>query len=140
MIIYGNLKKKYRDALDFFVSTIFSHQMYRNLSVRVAFKNNLDALHGLIYVEDYNSAGKPRSFVIEVNRKDPEDEIIQTLAHEVVHMRQYAYGYLNEEMSSWMGEKVNSDKMNYFEQPWEIEAIDVGNLIYYLYSTEQSTK
>lgn len=133
MIIYGNLKKNYREALDFFVATLFSRQMYKHLSVKVAFKNNLDTIHGLIYIDDYNTTGKPRSFVIEVNRKDPENEIIQTLAHEVVHMRQYVYGHLNENMSYWKGKKVNSDKINYFDQPWEIEAIAVGNLLYDLF-------
>jgi len=107
--------------------------MYRHLKVRVSFKGNLDPINGLVYVEDYNASNKPRSFIIEVNKKDPEEEIVKTLAHEVVHIYQYAYGELNEEMSLWKGKKVDQSKIDYFEQPWEKEAAEVGEFLYESY-------
>lgn len=133
MIILGNLKKKYREALVYFVKSSFPHQMWRNLEIRVSFKKNLGRVHGLVYIEDYNYSNEPRSFVIEVNKSDPEEEIIKTLAHEVEHIRQYVYGELNEEMTFWKGRKVNPDKMNYYEQPWEKEANKIGDLMYSFY-------
>lgn len=133
MIVHGRIKKKYRDALEYFAKSTFSPQMHRHLQVRIAFKNNLGFYHGLVYVDDYNSKNKPRSFVIEINRRDPEEEVLKTLAHEVVHIRQFAYGELNEEMTHWKGKKLTWKQMNYLEQPWEKEASRLGELMYYFY-------
>jgi hypothetical protein len=50
-----------------------------------------------------------------------------------VHIYQYAYGELNEEMSLWKGKKVDQSKIDYFEQPWEKEAAEVGEFLYESY-------
>jgi hypothetical protein len=50
------------------------------------------------------------------------DSII-TLAHEMVHVKQYARGQVthskNKKARYWMGKKV---KAEYYDQPWEVEA------------------
>jgi hypothetical protein len=56
-----------------------------------------------------------------------------TLAHEMVHVRQYAKMELNEEMNRWHGEYVNTDLIPYHEQPWEIEAYDLGDRLFKQY-------
>jgi hypothetical protein len=76
---------------------------------------------GIVIVEDYNALGVPNHFIIELHR-DTEEEMLKTLAHELVHCLQYSRGELNEEMTMWRGRKVDSDSMSYYEQPWEIEA------------------
>lgn len=45
----------------------------------------------------------------------------------MVHLKQYAKGELKDifrpaRMVKWLGEKYDSDNMDYWEQPWEIEA------------------
>jgi predicted metallopeptidase len=72
----------------------------------------------------------PISFVIEVRQTDSEEEKLKTLAHEMVHVRQYIRGELNEEMSVWRGKKVDSDEIPYAEQPWEIEAESIAHKLY----------
>lgn len=54
------------------------------------------------------------------------DKLLQTLAHEMVHVKQYAKGQLKvvypkrgNPYFSWLGKKVKS---NYYESPWELEA------------------
>jgi hypothetical protein len=44
---------------------------------------------------------------------------METVAHEMVHVKQYAKGELTEQ--SWQGKLINP-KQEYWDQPWEIEA------------------
>lgn len=138
MIISGKLKKRYRQALNFYASKVFTPQLSKHVEVRVRFRDLGKHLNGHVIVEDYNVAGYPRTFIIEVNRNDPEDEILKTLAHELIHCRQYAKQELNEEMSVWRGERIDADELPYDEQPWEIEAEMTGLLLYeYFIDTER---
>jgi len=128
MIVHGKLSKPQLSALDFFADALLTRQLKKYIIVRVIFRKDMDCL-GLTEVEDYNSSGKPREFILEINRKQSGQEILRTLAHEMVHVRQYAYGELNEEATRWCGEKCARD-LAYHEQPWEIQANDVGDIIY----------
>jgi hypothetical protein len=130
MVIQNRLKKQYQQALTFYASKLFTPQLNKNIEVRVRFCNFEDNLKGIAIVDDYNASGKPRSFTIEVNRNESQSEILKTLAHELVHCRQYAQSELNEEMTVWHGKKINSDEMPYEEQPWEIEAEMMGLFLY----------
>lgn len=54
------------------------------------------------------------------------DQLIQTMAHEMVHVKQYAKGQLKvvypkrgDPYFTWLGKR---SKKNYFESPWELEA------------------
>lgn len=81
-------------------------------------------------VDDYNAKGLPRYFTVEVKRDLSEKEKLRSIAHELVHIRQYATGQLNEEMTLWEGQSVNPDVIPYLEQPWEIEAYALGDKLY----------
>ena len=68
----------------------------------------------------------PRSFFIMLNPYE-ETSILQTLAHELVHVAQFATGQLKmfKTFSRWDGKKFNGkkDEMDdYYDSPWEIEA------------------
>lgn len=130
MNITGKLKKRYQRALHFYASKLFTAQLSKHIEVRVSFRKLDQAYHGHVVVDDYNVLGVPRSFIIEVNRYDTEEEILKTLAHECVHMLQYSRSELNEEMSVWRGRKVNSDEIPYNQQPWEQEAMQREQELY----------
>ena len=57
-------------------------------------------------------------------------EIASTLAHELVHVKQYIRGELNAEGTRWKGQKVpfgprGGVKIKYRQQPWEAEAFEM---------------
>jgi hypothetical protein len=54
-------------------------------------------------------------------------EIASTIAHELVHVRQYIRGELDAGMTRWKGQKIpygsrGALKIPYRTQPWEVEA------------------
>ncbi len=138
MIVKGKLNRQQLLALDFFADALLTNQLKRHIIVHVRFRKSMDFL-GLTDVEDYNKSGKPREFLLEICRGQSDKEIIHTLAHEMVHVKQYAYGELNEQATYWCG-KFFSSNLNYHEQPWEIEAHDVSDLLMLQYTEKYNVK
>ena len=87
-----------------------------------------DDNYGYALPIDDNS--QPRNFELEINKNVRLRRLLETVAHEMVHVKQYARGELYETVPfagrhRWHG-KWLSDKskhvINYWDQPWEIEA------------------
>jgi len=121
MNIYGKLTSAQKSAIKYFADQLFTPQMVRNISVRVKFYKNMEN-YGETEVEDYNLSGKPRHFILHIRKDITDKEIIQTIAHEMVHVKQYTYNELNEGMTMWRGKKIGVDQYGYYDSPWEIEA------------------
>ena len=75
--------------------------------------------------------GRIKSYEIELNGKMPKKKILETLAHECVHLKQWHNREMRDHKKDkvrWMGKLVrwiepNFDNFDdYFDQPWEIEA------------------
>ena len=120
MEILGKIKKEHKQAIQYFADKLLSKQIQRHISVRFTFTNMFYL--GLTCISGYNSKDKPREFEIEIARNQIGRELLMTLAHEMVHIKQYAYGELNEEMTKWQGLRVCAGTIEYDEHPWEIEA------------------
>ena len=112
-----------------FAQKLFSRQLCQHIYIRLSFVKTTE-YWGLVNIDEYNTKGMPRYFTVEVKRDLNEEEKIMSIAHEMVHIRQYATGQLNDEMTIWQGESVNSDLIPYLEQPWEMEAYDLGEKLY----------
>ena len=70
---------------------------------------------------------RPREFTIRVDSTQDLQSMLETICHEMVHVKQYARGELKDLARSskcckWKGKKINFDSTHYFDQPWEIEA------------------
>ena len=64
---------------------------------------------------------------MELDSSDKPDVILQNFAHEMVHVKQWARGELKDVMRGyslckWKGELVDTEKVEYYDTPWEIEA------------------
>lgn len=123
--------------MNYFASKLFTPQMLRHIEVSVLFTKKLDeCFTGEVGVDDYNVLGAPREFTILVKKGMDEEEILKTLSHELVHVRQYARQELNEECTRWRGRRINSDEVDYYDLPWEKEAFTIGDQLYEEYINE----
>jgi len=77
--------------------------------------------------EDIDTDSKlPREFIISIRKDLTEKEFITTLCHEMVHVQQLAQGKwkpLSNGQHRWYKSYYSND-INYYEQPWEIDAYD----------------
>lgn len=136
MILTKKLSSKQVDAMTYFANRLLSPQMQRNVGVRVVIRRTMPVL-GITIIDDYNESGLPRRFTIEMDGKQDNEEKLRTLAHEMVHIKQYCKKELNEEMTKWKGQSVDSDSMDYDDQPWEIEAHTLGDKLYEEFKCQQ---
>ena len=58
----------------------------------------------------------PRDFIIDVALYG---NWLATLAHEMVHVKQFARGELDSRLERWKGRNCSQE---YWDQPWEVEA------------------
>lgn len=132
--VYGTkskrLIKQLTEATEFFAYQLMHSRMADNLEIDIELDPNLD-VQGCCINEDDNR--RSRFFTIQL-RNDSVDELIQTLAHEMVHVKQHAKnehvkrfatakGGLRIE-SIWMGKpwRPKKNENGYYDAPWEIEA------------------
>ena len=114
-----------------------SKKLRNNLSIDIHLKHHDNAGEASL-AEDANRY-RPRSFkiVLDHHRMERDDydrvrtdtewghEILKTLAHELVHVKQYVLGELTwrDRGMSWKGVHHDPDNLlEYFDLPYEIEA------------------
>ena len=72
-----------------------------------------------------DSGKNPRHFAIELSKTQRLRALLETVAHEMVHVKQYARNELKENAGVgkhlWKGDWV-SDTLDYYDLPWEVEA------------------
>jgi len=118
-------RKHVEQAAHFFESVLFK----RKLPSLVV---NIELIHRLKYKEDTEGdciwedrRTKAREFTIRLDSSNPLASLIETLGHEMVHVKQYALGELKDtslESVIWLGEDYNCNDIHYYDWPWEIEA------------------
>lgn len=103
---------------------IESSRIVKNLDVHVKCLK-LDPLDfGYCSPRDFDRY-QSREFTVIVNSQHDRKKQIRTLAHEMVHLKQYALGELWQYGCGdykWMGKRLPLDEGAYRKLPWEIEA------------------
>jgi hypothetical protein len=89
-------------------------------------------------VKDTNAAGmayripdylridnlSPKLYFMQLDSSIAMEQLIQTIAHEMVHIKQFVKGQISYKGRSmyWLGNRVVKSKINYYDHPWEIDA------------------
>ena len=117
-----------RSALQYFEQHLGLEE-FDQVIVKVKVTNKIDVF-GYCCIEEYDDEDEVCELLMEVQTGQSNDEVIHTLAHEMVHIKQYVHGQLNEDMTMWRGKEVDPDKIDYDDHPWEIEAEKIGDELY----------
>ena len=118
-------QKKYVKSMIKFCAKKMMPRM-KNLEFNVHIKNfGRDDSWGYCIPTDYADSNRPREFDIDINKQAKLRRLLETVAHEMVHAKQFAKGELYESLRTnkhrWQGRWLSRDP-NYWDQPWEIEA------------------
>ena len=98
---------------------------YRTLDITVSFKKLQEnyGAYGFCNSADYYS--KNREFILEIDKDIRLYDLVSTICHEMVHVKQYVKGELSDLFSEsgtkWKKKKFSLD-YNYDDSPWEKEA------------------
>jgi len=108
-----NLQASALMAVKLFAKKLDIHRLRTNIHVKFHHKLFVDNSHSEGLCESVDS----RNFIIDVALYG---NWMSTLAHELVHVKQFARGELTENLQYWKGKDHSETK--YWEQPWEKEA------------------
>ena len=128
VFIYGKcnnrLKKIIEDASLYYLDMLMPRHKYTKLRLHIHFKNRkgMKGDEATCLVMEKDRRGVPWEFELQINRDNNTKTILYNLAHEIVHVKQFALQELDENQTKWFGKFVNDDKVDYWDLPWEIDA------------------
>lgn len=114
-----------RRATRFMAGLLMSKKLLDTLQLDIRF----EGCPGYKGSTDYlDTNERPRIFEVQINPKMSKRNQLLTLAHELVHVKQFAKGELKEYMKKhtsamrWGNEVIQVEEDAYWDLPWEIEA------------------
>lgn len=124
--------RRLKEAVRFYASKLMTIQLARNLNITIEFKENLikkEKARGETQPQEF-SPKKLRDFVIYIDKNQSLRNILLSLAHEFVHVKQYAMNELksvaeDDRNDVYMNKVYEDNPENddcYWDSPWEIEA------------------
>ena len=110
-----------------YAEKVMSKRLMSGLKIDINLRKNLidkEGCEGTSIWEDENR--RPKEFTIELDVSYSIRDALITLAHEMVHIKQWAkgemYEYLKSGLIRFHKTKFDADNINYWDYPWEIEA------------------
>jgi len=97
----------------------------KKLDIEIQINNLKDNAVGYCMMQDDN-----RTYEIEVDKKLDIEEMIVTVCHEMVHVKQYARNEL--------GINDKNDDQNYFDLPYEKEAYELQEILLKQYQEDSN--
>ena len=104
------------------INDLLPREFKRDIDIHVRFTKNIDAM-GYCHMED------EETIAIEVCNQGDLNQIASTIAHELVHAKQFIRGELNAGMTRWKRQEIpvgprGGIQIQYHDQPWEREAFE----------------
>ena len=124
--VHPDLKDLVVDATYFFAKQLKIDRLSLELNVRMYHSSMIDS-----EAEGYCLARSTRVFDIDVC---VYTNLLKTLAHEMVHVRQWARKELSLDRTFWKKRKYGSD-YDYWTSPWEVEARKLQDTLVKAYET-----
>jgi hypothetical protein len=143
--VTGHRSKKFKNfiarAVEYYATLLLPKRKVPYLSVDITFKNKLDDdSDGFCY--DQGKDGRYHDFEIEVAKGKSVRETLMTIAHEMVHIKQFCMGELKDGLvpattSVWKGKIINEKSTDYWDLPWEIEAFGREKGMYHRFVVQE---
>ena len=94
--------------------------------IDIEFSKSLYKEDGLLGEVDFDDSNhNPKEFTITVDSTGSKRRMMETIAHEMVHVKQYSKGELvdlsRSNSTRWQNNIIDKNT-NYWDLPWEIEA------------------
>jgi len=104
--------------------------------VSIIFSDKIEH-QGFSSVAAFDRKCQPIKFLIEIYPGLGAKKILATLAHEMVHVKQYILNETDSALSHWRGVKIHSTH-DYWTAPWELDAYgrEIGLLNKYAIENE----
>ena len=110
-------------ACEWFSEKLIGKRLSNNIILDIHFED-LGHFNGLISPMD--DEYKPRIFEMTLNKGQDRPTILKNIAHELVHLKQFARRELvdfdTRNQPKYLGSLISTANLEYWDYPWEIEA------------------
>ena len=118
----------FKDFGNYILDKFFNQNLKKKLDITVTFKKDMykdENIWGCCIWEDTHY--RPKVFSIDIDPDQKLHVLMDCFAHEMVHVKQWAKGEYYQTMENnkvyvFNEAKVDTNKVKYWDQPWEIEA------------------
>jgi hypothetical protein len=118
-------KNALRYAAQYFAHLLMGKRLSKAITLTIVNKNSIKGFLGTAIPTDDNT-DMPREFEIEIDATKGMRTQLKTLAHEMVHVKQYARLEIRDLVSRpatrWQNKYFEEGAVSYWDEPWEIEA------------------
>jgi hypothetical protein len=116
-----------RAAALFYLQLLMPRYNTSKIQLRLRFKRGFrKKYYAMGGVKWFDRGNRPTKLAIDLDADLSKSNTLLTLAHEMVHVKQYIKGELQDfrakRTTKWQGKLVDEDKIYYYDLPWEIEA------------------
>lgn len=115
-----------KEALKFYGKQLLGEILYHRVGVTLHFDKSLSRKNEYAFCEWEDNNHRAKEFTITVDPALGKRNMLLALAHEMVHVKQYAKGELKDYARSnkckWKSEIIDPAVVDYWDFPWEIEA------------------
>ena len=128
--IKGSTKRVRKDielAAWYYAEKLMGKRLMSGLEITIDLKKVLLTEEGHEGTAIWEDEGhRPKEFTIGLDTTVNARNLLINLAHEMVHVKQWAkdemYEYMEPHMVRFKGEKIHLNEVDYWDYPWEIEA------------------
>lgn len=115
------------EAIKFYGGYLLGNKLGNNIFLTIQFRRFETGCSDYAYCDYIDDNHRPRDFVITVDSRLSKKETLLALAHEMVHVKQYAKGEMKDifrpvKMVKWHGDRYLYEEFDYWSSPWEREA------------------
>ena len=137
-------KKLCKEAIVFFGDILLSKALNSKVCLTLNFQKFKKKSEFSAFCDWEYDNNRPRDFIITVNKNLNKKRMLIAIAHEMVHVKQFAKGelkdYVKSSKSKWCGKIYDNNKLDYWDQPWEIDAYGREKGLYYKFLIHKDSK
>lgn len=132
-------REKLRDAAKLFLRELIPYHVRQNLKIDITLNPRFEDFGEAITAGRYRykKGVRPTSFKVTLHpHKWRWSKLLKTLAHEIVHVKQFAIGEMfepSDHVTVWKSRRIVNDNLPYHKHPWEVEAAGNEALLYELW-------
>jgi len=130
---YNYSKRRCESIVNWFVDTYLpNHKLFINIDHKGLLR---ESVFGWAWVVPPDH--RPREFEVEIHNRLSVEEYTSTLLHELWHVYQHVTGQLKDKYNKRYWKGIDHSKTDYADQPWEVEANKMEEVLYEEYTKTQ---
>jgi hypothetical protein len=119
--------KEIRNAVFFYTKKLLGNSLAKKITLDIVIdKELLKNFEMFANISPLEADPRPKHYEMEIDAKLSKRQFLISLAHEIIHLKQFAKNQMRDleskKMTRWMGDYYVEDNINYWRRPWEIEA------------------